>query len=69
MVGAITFPPYVLSPNTSASCYGPCSTESQYCFLYARSRVQPCNVYKFLTHFILRTVLLNAGIDAGDSDA
>jgi hypothetical protein len=29
VVGAITFPPYTLTPNTSSSCYGPCSPYSQ----------------------------------------
>ena len=36
-VGAITFPPYLLSPNVSSSCYGPCSNDTQYRSTYACS--------------------------------
>ena len=36
-VGAITFPPYLLSPNASSSCYGPCSSDTQYRSTYACS--------------------------------
>ena len=61
MIAHNTFPPYSLSPNTSVPCYGPCTSEMEYCSTLRTRK----HHHAFSSNACCRTAFLETGINAG----